>query len=120
AGKQAQAHLRVSRQQVPLASEGDPHRSRPRQERRVQRREQGIGRGRSVYRARTMQPRAKAEAPYLQGPRTHQPLHVQPRTHRAHPLGEGGSGEEGRRAQEAYPQAGGQDPFRQGWWRCRG
>lgn len=33
ARKQAQAHLRVARKQVPLAPEGDPHRSRPRQER---------------------------------------------------------------------------------------
>lgn len=37
AGQQAQAHLRVAREQVPLAAEGDTDRSRPRQERRVER-----------------------------------------------------------------------------------
>lgn len=38
AGQQAQAHLCVARKQVPLAAEGDAYRSRPRQERRVERR----------------------------------------------------------------------------------
>lgn len=36
-GQQAQAHLCVTRKQVPLAAEGDADRSRPRQERRVER-----------------------------------------------------------------------------------
>lgn len=37
AGQQAQAYVRVAREQVPLAAEGDAHCSGPRQERRVQR-----------------------------------------------------------------------------------